>query len=71
MIIGEAVNRLRRVDPVTADRISETPQIIGLRNAVVHGYSRINYLTVWQTIRESVPVLRAEVAELLAQPDER
>lgn len=65
LIIGEAANRLRRVDPATADQISAVPQIVGLRNSLIHGYRSINYDTVWRTIWESLPILRAEVEQLL------
>ncbi|MGB5550255.1 MAG: HepT-like ribonuclease domain-containing protein [Thermoanaerobaculia bacterium] len=39
-IIGEALNRLRRADPETADRIGETPRIVALRNILAHGSTR-------------------------------
>lgn len=69
LIIGEAANRLRRVDAATADRISAVPQIVGLRNSLIHGYRSIDYETVWRTIWESLPVLRAEVDALLPEDD--
>lgn len=66
-IIGEAVNRLRRHDPVIASRISSYNQIIALRNALIHGYDVINYAAVWNTVQEWLPVLRAEVEQLLGK----
>ena len=36
-IIGEALNRLRRSDPATADHIGETPRIVAFRNILAHG----------------------------------
>lgn len=67
MITGEAVNRLRRHDPEIADRISAVPQIVGLRNTLIHGYQTIDYPTVWHAIQVSLPVLRAEVEQLPGQ----
>ena len=49
LAIGEAVNRLRRGDPGTADRFSGVPHIVGLRSALIHGYGSINDRTVWHT----------------------
>ncbi len=70
LIIGEAVNRLRRVAPATADRISAVPKIVGLRNSLIHGYRSIDSGTVWRTIWDSLPVLRAEVDALLPEEAE-
>jgi uncharacterized protein with HEPN domain len=69
-IIGEAVGRLRIHDPAVASQISAPRRIVDFRNAIAHGYDRIDYPTVWQAIKTSLPVLRAEVDALLHQPDE-
>ena len=37
LVIGEAVNRLRRRNPDIAERISDVRQIVGLRNALIQG----------------------------------
>jgi len=66
-IIGEAVNRLRRHEPELVERISAYRQIIGFRNALIHGYDVIDYPTVWRAVQESLPVLRAEVDALLGE----
>lgn len=66
-IMGEAVNRLRRHDPVTAARISAHEQIVAFRNLLVHGYDVVDYPTVWRTVQEFLPVLRAEVASMLRE----
>ena len=41
-IIGEALSQLTRVDEVLAARIPELRQIIGFRNALIHGYDQID-----------------------------
>ena len=69
-IIGEAVNRLRRHDPAIVARISAHNQIVGLRNALIHGYDVIDYPAVWRTVQESLPVLRSEVEQLLRESEE-
>ena len=67
MIIGEAVNRLRRQDPEIADKISAVQHIVGLGNTLIHGYQAIDYPTVWHAIHVSLPVLQAEAEQLLGQ----
>ena len=69
LIIGEAVNRLRRRDPDIAERISDTRQIVGMRNALIHGYSVTDYPIVWRAIQETVPVLREQIEALLPEVD--
>ena len=64
-IIGEALNRLRRADPETADRIGETPRIIAFRNILAHGYDTIDHEIVWHLIRQDLPDLLVTVENLL------
>jgi uncharacterized protein with HEPN domain len=42
-IIGEAMNRVARLDPDTAARISKHKQIIDFRNVLIHGYDLIDH----------------------------
>lgn len=64
-IIGVALNRLRRYDPMIIEQISGHQWIIGFRNMLVHGYDVIDYSTVWDAIHESLPVLEEEINALL------
>ncbi len=66
-IIGEALRRLDERDHATASRISDYRQIIAFRNILVHGYSMLRHDRVWSVVREHLPVLLAEVQQLLAQ----
>ncbi len=68
-IIGEAVGRLRRDDPETADRLSEHERIVGFRNVLVHGYDLVDDGIVWDTIRTNLPLLLSEVEGLLEKRD--
>lgn len=45
-ILGEALNRLRRVDAGTADRVPDLDKIIGMRNVIAHEYGEIDYEVV-------------------------
>jgi uncharacterized protein with HEPN domain len=64
-IIGEAVNRLIRHAPAVVNRITAYRQIVGLRNALIHGYDLIDYPTLWRTVQDSLPVLVAEIEGLI------
>jgi len=64
-IIGEAVNRLPRVDPPVAAWISSTSRIVAFRNLLIHGYDMIDDAEVWKVIADSLPMLLAEVQALL------
>jgi uncharacterized protein with HEPN domain len=69
LIIGEAVNRLRRRDPDIAERVSDLRQIVGMRNALIHGYDVADYPIVWRAIHETLPILRGQVEALLPEED--
>ncbi len=66
-IIGEAIRRLGHHDPEVAGRISKHSQIIAFRNRLIHGYDLVDDALVWDTIRNHLPVLKAEVVALLAE----
>ncbi len=48
-IIGEAPNKLRRLDPATAAPITDPPRIVAFRNVLVHGYAAIDHELVWES----------------------
>ena len=52
-IIGEVLNRLKRVDPGLLTRISDYGRIIGFRNVLAHGYDIISDDIVWDIVEAS------------------
>ena len=60
-IVGGAVRRLGQHDPQTADRLTDRGQMIGFRNVLVHACDVVDPDRVWRTIRNSLPLLLAEV----------
>ena len=66
-IIGEAVGRLAKIDPVTAAKIGDYQQIISFRNLLIHGYDLIDEAQVWNVIQKSLPTLESEVTSILAE----
>ena len=62
-IIGEAMNRIEKLDPVLD--ISGKRQIINMRNRVIHGYDKIDNEIIWGTIVRHLPPLKIEIRDLL------
>jgi len=65
LIIGEALLRIRDADPTSLQNVSEWKAIIGMRNAIVHGYDAIDGLRLRDAVRDEVPVLLKEVRALV------
>jgi uncharacterized protein with HEPN domain len=63
-IIGEALRKLRDVDPATAALFPDIARIIGLRNVLAHAYAVVDDRVVWAAASERVPELRAAVEAL-------
>ncbi|OGQ72977.1 MAG: hypothetical protein A3G94_00670 [Deltaproteobacteria bacterium RIFCSPLOWO2_12_FULL_60_16] len=63
-IIGEAAGR---VPAAIRRRYSKIPwpQIIGMRNRLVHGYDIVDYDIVWSTVADDLPALIAELEKIL------
>ena len=66
-IIGEALNRARNIDDQFVEKISEHQRIIGFRNILIHGYDIVDEAIVWKAVTTHLPILVAQVKELLGQ----
>ncbi|MEJ7692550.1 HepT-like ribonuclease domain-containing protein [Daejeonella sp.] len=64
-IIGEAINRLLKLD--SNINISHSRLIVDLRNKVIHAYDNVNDIVIWNVIMKYVPLLEVEVKTLLVQ----
>lgn len=63
-IIGEAANRIPEADRQRHPEIP-WPEIIGLRNRLIHGYSSTDLDIVWQIVTTDLPPLIAAL-EIMA-----
>ena len=69
-IIGEALNRLARVDAATTSQIGDYQQIIAFRNVLIHRYDIVDDQVVWEAAQEELPTLHQKVEALLDQADD-
>ncbi|MBN1515725.1 DUF86 domain-containing protein [Candidatus Sumerlaeota bacterium] len=55
-IIGEAAARINEETKVKCGAIP-WPQIVGMRNRLVHGYDNIDLNLLWDTVQDDLPLL--------------
>ena len=65
-IIGEALAKLAKLDEPVAARITDYRRIIAFRNILIHGYTEVDHMLVWEVVTTKVPTLTTEVNALLA-----
>jgi uncharacterized protein with HEPN domain len=65
-VIGEALGRLRKLNPTVASQITSLDVIIAFRHRIIHGYDSVDDVIVWNTIQRHVPLLLTEAKRLLA-----
>ena len=63
-IIGEALNRVRRDDPVVFARIRASRNVVSFRNILAHGYDSIDDQIVWGIIEDDLDNLLEDITKL-------
>lgn len=67
-IIGEAAGRVSEACRASVSDIP-WPNIVGMRNRLVHGYFDINLDIIWQTATNELPTLIAALEKVLSASD--
>ena len=62
-IIGEALNRILKLDPNIS--ITDSRKIVDTRNRIIHGYDSVTEDVIWLIIIRYLPILKSEVEQLL------
>ncbi len=62
-IMGEAINRILKVDPEF--QLPNARAIINTRNRVIHGYDSVTTEFLWSLIIRHIPALKKDVEALL------
>jgi uncharacterized protein with HEPN domain len=65
LIVGEAMVRIRDDAPDLLESIRDARAIIGMRNAIVHGYDTIDPVRIRDAVKLAVPELLVDVERLL------
>ena len=67
-VIGEASRNIERVHPEFAAAHPELPLALAndMRNALAHGYFKVDLEIVWKTIQSNLPDLHAQITEVSA-----
>lgn len=67
-VIGEASRNIERVHPEFAAAHPELPLALAndMRNALAHGYFKVDLEIVWKTIQSNLPDLHAQIIEVSA-----
>ena len=66
-IIGEALNRVHKIDSHKLESITDWRQIIQFRNVIAHGYDIVEDRLVFESIREDLPLLLSELKALIGR----
>jgi uncharacterized protein with HEPN domain len=64
-ILGESLNRLKKLAPDLLDNIHDWKEVISFRNIIIHGYDNLNDGIVFDTAKNDVPRLFKELSDLL------
>ncbi|MFV1967078.1 MAG: DUF86 domain-containing protein [Pirellulaceae bacterium] len=67
-IVGEALNRLAKIDSSFKEILPDTPRIISFRNILIHGYDVVDNHVVWDVIQYNLTPLHEKVAAMLDVP---
>jgi uncharacterized protein with HEPN domain len=57
-IIGEALNRISRLDESIVSKLHQYKRIIGFRNVIAHGYDIVDPELVWDAVENHLPSLK-------------
>jgi len=64
-IIGEALNRILKVEPDFP--ITDSRKIVDTRNRIIHGYDSVSADIIWLIVNKYLPALKIEVEKLLKE----
>lgn len=64
-IIGEALNRIKRMDENIIEKITDANKIIGFRNVISHGYDIVDSKIIWDAVKFNLPKLKSDVNNLI------
>jgi len=67
-VLGEALNRLRKLDEEAFSQITEGHRIIGTRNLLAHGYDIVDHEILWAAVQNCLSPLIKELESIADSP---
>jgi uncharacterized protein with HEPN domain len=67
-IFGEAASKISR-DVKSQSPEIPWPDIIAMRNRLIHGYFDVNLDIIWRTVNEEMPPIARQIERLLSSSD--
>jgi uncharacterized protein with HEPN domain len=67
-ILGEAANRVPPPERAQYPQIP-WPQLISLRNRLIHGYDQVDFEILWQILTRDLPALTRELERIVSSFD--
>jgi len=64
-IIGEALNRIKKIDIGMLTNIDSWREIIGFRNIIARGYDFVEDKIVWDSTRRNIPELLKQLNKII------
>lgn len=68
-VLGEALNRIRKSDHETSERIPDLRAIVATRNLIVHQYDDVDHVRVLAMLNDDLPSLLPVLEGLLGEAD--
>ncbi|HKV10854.1 MAG TPA: HepT-like ribonuclease domain-containing protein [Thermoanaerobaculia bacterium] len=66
-IMGEAIGKLAKTDPLVVERVPDYRRVISFRNVLIHGYDVVLDEVVWGVVETKLPELLKTIEELLSE----
>lgn len=64
-IMGEAINRIRRIDSSVA--IPSARAIIDTRNRIIHAYDNVQPEFLWSLVKRHIPELKKDIERIITE----
>lgn len=68
-IIGEAINRIRKIDPTV--EIPNARAIIATRNRIIHAYDNVQPTFLWGLVIKHIPELKKDIERIIIEYEKR
>ena len=66
-IVGEALGKAAGMDPSLTEQMPDLPQIVGLRNRLIHGYDSVDDEIIWDIVQTRILPLIKRLETLLGK----